>query len=177
MRVTLRKTRSTIAMVLFGIALMGDLRAEGTTLTTPEGKYYIHTGTTGGSCSTIVDGEQRVGVECTDGSDTAKAYDDAGCSSSSGLGWCAREHAWVSPYSGSQLNCPSGDSYNLHSGVNGDNNCEGDGGSGAKHCGDAENTNFAGASCEGGCGNSQGSGCCCKEGTSGCGTGPSCDQQ
>ncbi|GEM_PF-2832253 len=136
--------------------------------------YYLHTNTVGGQCTVTLLPNGSVNVECVDGDDVAAANSVSGCTNSAGRGYCAKDFPPpTQAMSGSQLNCEN-DSYNMHSGVEGENNCQVESGS-SKRCESNKGDSYAEATCENGCGNSAGSGCCCKVGTAGCGTGPECN--
>ena len=127
--------------------------------------YYLRTNTTGGICKTTVR-RAVVEVRCQDGPIIVTATSEVGCTDLEGPGYCAKNEAGEDEVSGSQLNCPDGASYNLHSGRRTDNYCMEYGG--LKRCESLDGGSYAEASCKSGCGNSGKRGFCCKAGTVGC---------
>lgn len=170
MRTFLRAGLSLLAVVAF--AAVGAHAAD-TTLIVGSDTYYIHTMTIGGFCQTRLMGGGGVQVTCTDGSIEVAANSVGGCADNNKAGYCAKNEP-PTALDGNQLNCGDAD-YQMHSGTDGENNCTGSGETGSKRCEDASGENFAEASCEHGCGNSGGTGCCCEVGSPGCGSGVGCD--
>lgn len=128
--------------------------------------YYLSTTSPGGTCKAYASAG-KTELVCSDGASEASADSERGCLDSRGAGYCARDVPHTAGVSGSELTCPSGESYVLHSGVRLDNRCLLDGQ--LKKCKSGTSGAYALASCDDGCGNTGGPGFCCKADTSGCG--------
>lgn len=163
----------SLAAVLLSSALVPH--AAITYMTTEDGSTVtIHTGTSGGQCLvTPLGGGDGTDVECYDGNgNSSRANTIQGCMETSGTGLCAKGHWGPGTMASGQLNCDNNVSYNLSTG-NDEGTCTR--GPDSMTCDDGDNPrNAATASCSGGCGDTHGSGCCCKASTSGCGPGKNC---
>ena len=148
--------------------------AEGSQRSIPGGTYYVDTGTSRGSCSTVVHLDGTTTVSCVDGSDTSSVHSVKGCDGSTGHGYCAFDEPYET-WSGTQLRCSETTAYNVNAGSEAQT-CERTGASGGSMtCTDESNTqNVAQADCEGGCGNTSGTGCCCQVGTANCDNSSDC---
>ena len=138
--------------------------------------YTVKSGTTGGSCHVKDLGNEGIQTVCKHGANFGKFNTLTGCVETNGLGFCAKG-VWPDnpPRAALQLNCTAeGEDYNLGTGSGG-GSCGMDGGT--MTCTETieQTTNSATANCTDGCQSSTNSGCCCREGTTGCGTGNNCD--
>jgi hypothetical protein len=138
------------------------------------GTVTIHTGGTGGQCAvTPLGGDEGSDAECSDGSgNRASANTVTGCLETEGKGLCALGTVSISLFASNQLHCSGGVSYNMSTG-NDEGSCVHTEGGSSMECDDGD-SNSASADCENGCGDTHGSGCCCREGTAGCGAGKNC---
>ncbi len=169
-----------VSLLALLVVTVPCLAAEGR-FTSKGNTYTVRTNTSGGSCvteSVLINGLFGSRVTCSDGDVTAVGNTIFGCEAISMEGLCAKGIPPVGPEGSSQLNCSDGPSYNISDGgsahgCSNDNDPNADSAS----CVDAqEPDNFAQASCDDGCGDVGGMGCCCQVGLEGCGEGASCDE-
>lgn len=145
--------------------------------------YTVRTGTTGGDC--LEDYNQVtqafIGVACMDGDALATATIANGCGSVTFPGLCATQEPEEDPlpaylHASGTLNCPEGVRYHVGTQTEG-GGCDfsGSGNDRAGYCSDGEG-NSQEVDCENGCGDREGTGCCCiADVDEGCGTGNNCD--
>lgn len=162
---------SRVAIGGLSLAFYAAAHAASGSLVVGSNTFYLETHNAGGNCTATVEQDGTVTVFCSSGSNSVRANSALGCLDSTGGASCAIN----TPNAGgssSQVNCSNAD-YNLSSGKAGDNNCTVT--AGVKKCQSTDGKSFAQADCQSGCGTSAGSGCCCKVGTNGCGTGTNCN--
>src|SRR5262245_12387811 len=137
----------------------------GASARSPDGLFFLHTGTPGGACKVRTGRHGVKSITCVDESNLAEYRVESGCGKSKGSGYCGRGVEWAG-LAGAQLNCPSGVSYSLSTGVAADTTCAVKGKT--KSCETSDGTGSAKASCSVGCYYTAGGGSCCAVGTAGC---------
>src|SRR5262245_1767205 len=95
----------------------------GASARTPDGLFFVHTGTPGGDCKVRTGRHGVRAITCVDESNRAEYRVYGGCGKSKGSGYCGRGAEWRQGLAGAQLNCPSGVSYYLSTGVAADTTC------------------------------------------------------
>jgi hypothetical protein len=135
----------------------------------------LRTGTIGGHCTLTDRGAYGVDGECMDGPHRAVANSLEGCIRTEGRGLCAMAE-WVpaEANASAELSCANGSKYNLGTGDD-EGSCKKT--QNGMTCQSTEpdgSVNLAKASCDEGCTQTTGSGCCCSVGSPGCGAGSKC---
>ena len=151
-------------VLLWFFLLVGSAAfAAGTQIRIDGKTYYLHTGTSEGTCTTreIAGGLEIV---CKDGESVAALSTADGCLDSSGTGYCARGREWQSGGAGSELTCADCKGYFLWVGPRADCRIR----DGVKTCEAPDNVTSATASCRTGCMETHGAATCCIADTEGC---------
>ena len=126
--------------------------------------YYLSTGSSSGICVVFNgDGEVPSSASCTSTTGYGSASDDGACGAVGGLGSCLVMNTLEDPRptGTTGLKCSDGTVYTVSDGSAGE--CpptDKTTGGGTIRCGQAGGSNFASASCEGGCGQISGNGSC-----------------
>ena len=157
--------RHTLIALLAIATFTAALGAE-TVVSSGGALYAIGTGSANGKCKTRSRHHQITHVTCKDGRNSVDLDTRVGCLDSRGAAYCSKGTTAGHPRTGSQLNCPTGASYVLFSGVQGDNNCKARGS--GKSCETSDGKGYARATCADGCGNTAMAGMCCLISAGGC---------
>jgi hypothetical protein len=151
--------RHTTVITVLAMAMFTAVFGAETVVSSGGAVYSIGTGSANGECKTRSRHHQITRVTCKDGRNSVALDTKVGCLDSRGAAYCSKGTARSHSRVGSQLNCPSGSSYFLFSGVQADNNCETRGS--AKSCETSDGKGYARATCTDGCGDTAMAGLCC----------------